>query len=398
MIRPYNEYDELYHKYFEGQNTFIIKTPYKLYSLYHIGEEEEGYDVSAILSSNYQDLYIIFTGAIEFTLPHKVDAKSEWNCNINDNNIISKYKLTLNKNKPETTSLEFIKRSIENLEDDYIVLTKEFDLNFFEHRTDNYSFDELDDEELSRISLLSNQNQSIITHKYKPNIARGKKLSIYFAFPVPDFMVEWHQVELKSNYDYPLDKRSFKYPWQEYKYQFPCVLTVYRKNPRNSPILGAKMNPNHKSINKPSKANPPKKIKVPTIDPSLRPPLEVAPPIDFQDYETQQSYDFLSPTGNLPEDDSVLCTSAKPWATSLTSTDYVVRKPEGLGRVATSGPEGHSEIRIFGDEQEQKETKKPIQLPSSILNNTSSKATQPSAPSSKKPSFNFTINTSQKKK
>ena len=297
MIRPYSEYDELYHKYFEGENTFIFKTPYELYSLYHIGGEEEGYDVSAILSSNYQDLYIIFTGAFEFTLPHKVDAKSEWNCDINDNNIISKYKLTLNKNRPDTTSLEFIKRSIENLEDDYIVLTKEFDLNFYTHRTDNYSFEELD-EALSRTNLLSTQNQSTITHKYKPNIARRKNLSIYFAFPVPDFMVEWHQVELKSNYDYPLDKRSFKYPWQEYKYQFPCVLTVYRKNKRNSPVLGEKMNPNSKSLNEPStkevSANSLKKTKAITIDPSLRPSLEVAPPIDFQ------GYDFLSPTGNLP--------------------------------------------------------------------------------------------------
>ena len=117
--------DSEYEEYF-GQNTTVIEKPGIYQSVFNHNDS----DIHILLSTNYEELYLIHTGSKQIKLPPFVDAKYECNIEKNDYKLVRNYTLILNLKKQKDTTLIFCERFFPAIGTSFIVLLKEFKIDF----------------------------------------------------------------------------------------------------------------------------------------------------------------------------------------------------------------------------------------------------------------------------
>lgn len=212
LKHPKPQYDEEEFDYYFGDNAYVITEPNKPINIFGVKD----CTVTAILSSNYTDLYLVTDTDINFELPHEVDFKCEENLDQNPCKLIRNYQLVINRNKAKSTTLQFAERYFKHLNTSYIILIKEYNIDFDELNTKNFSF------------VMDNNIE-------RPDLNSKTPLHIYFAFSKIVFMTEWNMVSLK-NPDANGNILDFKYSLQNMKYHFP-VISVLNETTNISPIL-----------------------------------------------------------------------------------------------------------------------------------------------------------------
>ena len=136
-LEKLDDYDYEEYEFFFGHNAKCIDKPNHEYRWI---PEDRNIEVTIILSSNYTDLFLLVKGDYNFKLPHKVDIKYEENIDSNPNKIVREYQLVLNKHNHDKTTLQFAERHFKQFDVNYIILLKEFDTNYEDFITPNYSF------------------------------------------------------------------------------------------------------------------------------------------------------------------------------------------------------------------------------------------------------------------
>ena len=162
-------------------------------------------------------MYLIVKGDHKFQLPHKVDIKYEENIDPNPNEIVREYQLVLNRHNHDGTTLQFAERRFKQLDVNYIILLKEFDTNYEDFITKNYSF--------------------VMDSRYNlPDLNSKTPLHIYYAFDKIIFMNEWNLVELKKPDDICIT-RDFRYSTKGLINSKDNFISVLNRTTYASPVL-----------------------------------------------------------------------------------------------------------------------------------------------------------------
>lgn len=184
---------------FFGDDSIIINKP----GIYESAIIYDGYNIDIFLSSNYEDLYLIHRGYNQIQLPQCVDIKFETNMKENKYKVLRKYILSLNLYKRNETSLVFCERAFPAFGTTFIVLLKEFQIDY-------KTFDS------GRCYMFSRDEDN------KPIIPSRSSLHVYFAFEKERFMDAWNFVEL-GDLGYNSISKTFSYPLIEKKNHLPNI-------------------------------------------------------------------------------------------------------------------------------------------------------------------------------
>lgn len=255
MSRKNSEYEEYF-----GENIITINSPNELQALF----QYKGSNIHGILSSNYEDLYLIHTGDYDFRLPPFVDIKYETNLAKNEYKLVRNFTLILNSYNTDDTTLIFAERYFPTMDTTYIILLKEFTIDYQEFNANIYSFE------------TDRDGQPILQSK--------KRVNIYFTFDKDVFMNAWSQVQL-GEIEHNSLPRTLKYPLLERKHFLPKITIikpfVVASPPLHlndklkmtqlgllAPQLASKNKPINTSILKPTPLLPPPIVERPIISPS----------------------------------------------------------------------------------------------------------------------------------
>ena len=209
-----DDYDYEEYEFYFGRSANCIDKPNHEYGWI---PEHRDIEVTVILSSNYTDLYLLVKGDHKFQLPHKVDIKYEENIDPNPNEIVREYQLVLNKHNHDETTLQFAERHFKQLDVNYIILLKEFDTNYEDFITPNYSF------------VMDSRNNM-------PDLNSKTHLHIYYAFDKNIFMNEWDLVELKEPNDICIT-RDFRHSTKGLINTQDNFISVLNRTTYSSPVL-----------------------------------------------------------------------------------------------------------------------------------------------------------------
>lgn len=205
-------------------------------------DETDLITVNLYLSSNYRDLYILTTKSYSIDidsdtedtsshnvdndnkellihLPDIVDTKDEKNLindiTVTDKSLITKYKLVVDNTDKENSTLIFIEKEFRNINESYIILYKEYNIEYNNYDTKNYCFS-------------TDINGNIIKTK------EPTPIYIFMGFEKEEFLKSWNKVRLR-NKDEETNKYSFRYYLDQYNRGFP-IINVF-KQAVTSPIL-----------------------------------------------------------------------------------------------------------------------------------------------------------------
>ena len=188
--------DREYEEYFGG-HSIVISKPNELIPIFTFKKA----NIHAILSSNFEDLYLIHMGdETEFSLPENVDIKYETNLAPNDYKLIRNYTLVLNSYNPKT--LIFAERNFPIMSTSYIILIKEYTIDFQDFDTGIRTFDEAENA--------------------KPIFESIRPAHVYFGFEKETFMEAWNRVHL-GTIEHNSLMREFRYPLLEKKQYLPRI-------------------------------------------------------------------------------------------------------------------------------------------------------------------------------
>ena len=208
--------------YYFGANAVVLDEPHTYITIYEENADQfnngEDYYINAMLSSNYSDVYFIYQGDFHFQLPERVDIKNECNEKPNQNNIKRTYSLTLDKNNIRDTSLVFSEKYFKSLDAVFIVLVKEFKIEYEKLHTSFYSF--------------------MTDAEGKPDLDNKTPLHIYYCFDKKLFLANWNKVMLKEPNE-SVSTLSFTFPMRRNISRIP-VISVLNDSAHISPIFKPK--------------------------------------------------------------------------------------------------------------------------------------------------------------
>lgn len=269
--------DREYEEYF-GDHSIVISKPNELIPIFNYKKA----NIHAILSSNFEDLYLIHMGdEYEFSLPENVDLKYETNLAPNDYKLIRNYTLILNTYNPKT--LIFAERNFPIMSTSYIILIKEYTIDFQDFDTGIRTFDEAENA--------------------KPIFESMRPAHVYFGFEKEVFMEAWNRVHL-GNIEHNSLMRDFRYPLLEKKQYLPRI-TILKPFVVGSPPIhrSEEVKMTHLGLLAPQLENKNNKpIDTSNLRPALLQPHPIISPTDVQKKDEDSPDSGRKPTFNFTAD------------------------------------------------------------------------------------------------